>query len=50
MRRIALVVVATFFAIMQPNVSFGAVPSVPSGVTARVGTTAAYGAGTVTVS
>lgn len=30
--------------------SFAAVPSVPSGVTARVGTTSAYGAGTVTVS
>ena len=30
--------------------SFAVVPSVPSGVTARVGTTSAFGAGTVTVS
>jgi len=35
---------------VMPQNSMAAVPSVPSGVTARVGTTAAYGAGTVTVS
>jgi hypothetical protein len=40
----------SFIAFLQPQASFAAVPSVPSGVTARVGTTSAYGAGTVTVS
>ena len=40
----------SLIAFLQPQASFAAVPSVPSGVTARVGTTSAYGAGTVTVS
>ena len=36
--------------LLEPQNSYAAVPSVPTGVTVRVGTTAAYGAGTVTVS
>lgn len=49
--RIKILILATsLIAFLQPQVSFAAVPSVPSGVVARVGTTSAYGAGTVTVS
>ena len=49
--RIKILVIATsLIAFLQPQASFAAVPSVPSGVTARVGTTSAYAAGTVTVS
>lgn len=50
MRFKILVIATSLIAFLQPQVSFAAVPSVPSGVTARVGTTSAYGAGTVTVS
>ena len=50
MRIKILLIAFSLIAFLQPQVSFAAVPSVPSGVTARVGTTSAYGAGTVTVS
>ena len=50
MRIKILVIAFSLIAFPQPQASFAAVPSVPSGVTARVGTTSAYGAGTVTVS
>ena len=50
MRIKILVVAISLIAFLQPQALFAAVPSVPSGVTARVGTTSAYGAGTVTVS
>ena len=47
--KIALTISALLLAV-HPQDSIAAVPSVPAGVTARVGTTAAYGAGTITVS
>jgi hypothetical protein len=50
MRIKALTLLSVLFMAVMPQNSMAAVPSVPSGVTARVGTTAAYGAGTVTVS
>ena len=50
MRIKILLIAVSLIAFLQPQMSFAAVPSVPSGVTARVGTTSAYGAGTVTVS
>ena len=50
MRIKILLIAFSLIAFLQPQASFAAVPSVPSGVTARVGTTSAYGAGTVTVS
>jgi hypothetical protein len=50
MRIRILLLAFSLIAFLQPQASFAAVPSVPSGVTARVGTTSAFGAGTVTVS
>jgi uncharacterized membrane protein YgcG len=50
MRIKPLFVLSIFFVVIVSPNSIAAVPSVPSGVTARVGTTAAYGEGTVTVS
>lgn len=50
MRIKALTLLSALFIVVTSQNSVAAVPSVPSGVTARVGTTAAYGAGTVSVS
>jgi len=50
MRTRTFLVVAALIAFSQPQIGFSASPATPSGVTARVGTTSAYGAGTVTVS
>lgn len=50
MRIKILAAISLIIAVLQPTNSFAVTPSVPSGVTARVGTTAAYGAGTITVS
>ena len=50
MRIRIFIVISSLVAFLQPALLQAAVPSVPTGVTARVGTTAAYGAGTITVS
>ena len=50
MRTRIFLVVAALIAFSQPQIGFSASPAAPSGVTARVGTTSAYGAGTITVS
>jgi hypothetical protein len=50
MRIRIFLVISSLVALLQPTLSQAAVPSVPTGVTARVGTTAAYGVGTITVS
>ncbi len=50
MRIKLLAAISLIIAVLQPSNSLAVTPSVPSGVTARVGTTAAYGAGTITVS
>lgn len=49
MRIKVIVLSLALIAFLQPQFSVAAVPSVPTDVNARVGTTSAYGAGTITV-
>lgn len=50
MRIKVIVLSMALIAFLQPQFSIAAVPSIPTDINARVGTTSAYGAGTITVS